>query len=252
MKSLAAPIVWGVVFLVLGLIVSKLKRRGNCSRAGWWLVLVGTLILLAFGLKPVANTLTYSLECRCSPPRPEQLAHLDIVVVLGGDIHPAGGFRIEPELSGPSYSRVCHGVRVFTQSKARLLALCGGPRDEPEAPAMKALAIRLGVAESMILIETQSQNTMENAARLADLLGQGQSRQIGLVTSATHMLRSERVFREYFPHDVIVPAPANYTYDPSVRCGNYLIPSAGALLQSTVALHEWIGLLWYSFRQTQT
>ena len=53
---------------------------------------------------------------------------------------------------------------------------------------------------------------------------------------------------KHFPQGVIVPAPANYTYDPSVRFRDYIIPSAGALLKSTTALHEWIGILWYSLR----
>jgi uncharacterized SAM-binding protein YcdF (DUF218 family) len=113
---------------------------------------------------------------------------------------------------------------------------------------MKVLAVYMGVVESKILVETQSQNTMENATRLAELLGEGRGRRIGLVTSATHMRRSERVFRKSFPQDVIVPVPANYTYDPFVRFRDYIIPSAWALLKSTTALHEWIGIFWYSLR----
>ena len=55
MKPLATPIVWVVVLLTLGLILSGCKRRKDCSGAGWWFVLVGTRALLAFSLRPIAN-----------------------------------------------------------------------------------------------------------------------------------------------------------------------------------------------------
>jgi uncharacterized SAM-binding protein YcdF (DUF218 family) len=248
LKHFATPIVWGLALLTLGLALSRCKRRRICSGTSWWLVLAGVLTLAMFSLRPVANVLTYSLERRYVPPSQEVLETLDIVVVLGGDIYSRGGFRQEAELSGPSYSRVYNGVRVFRRSGAGMLALCGGLANESEAETMKAMALYMGVPEAQILTEVRSENTRENATRLAEMLGPGQGRRIGLVTSATHMLRSERVFRKHFPADTIIPVPVNYTYSHRIRYPNGLIPSVQALLDSTVALHEWIGILWYSLR----
>jgi uncharacterized SAM-binding protein YcdF (DUF218 family) len=247
-NSLVMPIVWVLVLLSLGLFLSRWRQRAIRSGAGWYLVLAGTLTLLALSTKPIANLLTYSLECRYTPPASEVLGNLDIVVVLGGGAHSACGLRQEAEPSGPSYSRICNGVRAFQQSSASLLAICGGPPEDVEAEVMKTLAVSMGVHADRILTETQSANTMQNAACLARLLPEGKTERIGLVTSATHMLRAERTFKKQFPKDTIIPIPADYTYDPFVWAPNTFIPSAAALEESTVALHEWIGIVWYSLR----
>jgi len=248
LKPLATPIIWVVALLTLGLLVSRWKRRGVCQRSAWWFVLAGTLVLVVFSLRPAANWLTYSLERRYTAPSEDMLQSLDIVVVLGGDFYPQGGLRREAELSGASYSRVYNGVRVFRNSDAGLLALCGGPSELSDAQAMKVVAVTMGVPERQILAETRSENTMENAARLAELLGPGRDRRIGVVTSAVHMLRSERAFKKHFPCDVVIAVPVNYTYSPHIGFPANVTPSAGALLTSTVALHEWLGIAWYSLR----
>lgn len=247
-NSLATPIVWVLALLILGLYFSRCKRERIRSSVGQYIVLAGTLMLLVLSVKPVAGLLTYSLECRYTPPASEVLRGLEIVVVLGGGSHSSGGLRPDAELSGPSYSRLYNGVRTFKQSSASLLAFCGGPPEDAEAEVMKALAVNMGVHADTILTETESSNTMQNAACLARLLPAGKGRRIGLVTSATHMLRSEKVFREQFPEDVIIPIPANYMYDRFVWAPGTFVPSVTALQKSTVALHEWIGILWYLLR----
>jgi uncharacterized SAM-binding protein YcdF (DUF218 family) len=110
---------------------------------------------------------------------------------------------------------------------------------------MKALARELGVREDQIITETRSRNTMENAAELASLLPSTQGRRIGLVTSALHMSRSERVFNKKFAHDTIVPIAVNYVYSPDWRDLRGLVPSTDALLDSNCAIHEWLGMVWY-------
>jgi uncharacterized SAM-binding protein YcdF (DUF218 family) len=250
-KSLATPILWVLILLCIGLVLSRRKRRNARPRVAWWVVLAGLLVLLVFSLSPVSNLLTYSLESRSAPPPAQALRDLDILVILGGGLHYRGGFRAEADLVGPTYSRAYHGVRLFKDSGARLLALCGGGSGQPadsEADAMKAIALQMGVPEDRILTETQSLNTRQNAAFLANLLPRGAGRRIALVTSATHMLRSQRVFQRQFPADVIVAVPVNYTYDPMVWAPRTFIPSVEALEESTIALHEWFGLLWYWLR----
>jgi uncharacterized SAM-binding protein YcdF (DUF218 family) len=245
---LATPIVWVLVLLISGLLLSGRRGRKTRRGAGGYLVLAGTLILLVLSSKPVANLLTYSLECRSAPPASEVLRNLDIIVVPGADARSAGGLRREAEPSGPSYSRLYNGVKTFQQSNASWLALCGGPPEDAEAEVLKTAAVNMGVHPDRILTETQSSNTMQNAGCLARLLPAGRDRRIGLVTSATHMPRAERAFKKQFPKDIIIPIPVDYTYDPFVLAPDRFIPSAAAFEESTVALHEWIGIIWYSLR----
>lgn len=256
LKSFATPVVWVLLLLLLGLVLTRTGRSRNAGfrasmRMGRLLLLMGMVLLVALSLKPVANLLAYPLESRYAQPSSEALGTLDIVAVLGGGIHPRCSLRQEAELSAESYPRFYHGVRVFRQTHAGLLAFCAGPcraGTESEAETMKAMAVRLGVPAERILAETQSRNTVENIANLARLLPAGQGRRIGLVTSAIHMWRSHRVFTQQFPHDTIVPIPAYYAYDPAVWRAESIVPSAGSFEQSSMALHEWVGLLWYSLR----
>jgi uncharacterized SAM-binding protein YcdF (DUF218 family) len=250
-KSLATPVVWVLLLLVLGLVLTRKGRGKRLFTAGRLLLLTGTVLLLALSLSPVANFLTYPLEAQYRPPPAEILDRLDIVVVLGGGVHPSGGLRPEAELSKFTYPRFYHGVRVFQQSHANLLAFCGG-RDregtESEAETMRAMALSLGVPPDKIVTEETSRTTFENIANLARLLPAGQGRRIGLVTAAIHMRRSRGVFQRQFPGDTIIPIPVYYTYDPaSTFLGNF-VPTSGNLDRSTVALHEWIGLVWYKLR----
>lgn len=256
LKSFATPMLWVLTLLVLGWVLTRQTRRGDATRrvsarVGRLLLLTGIVLLIALSLSPVANLLTYPLESRYQPPPPEALSGLDVVIVLGGGSYPSGYLRQEAELGEQAYPRFYHGVRVFRDGHAGLLAFCGGPPREgaqSEANTMKAMAMRLGVPEERILAETQSHTTFENIANLARLLPAGQGRRMGLVTSAIHMWRSHKVLVGQFPHDTIVPIPVHCTYDPTGWSRYSIVPSAGNLGQSTMALHEWIGLLWYSLR----
>ncbi len=251
LKSFTTPVVWIVLLLVLGLVLTRKGGRKRLVTAGRLLLLTGTALLLALSLSPVANFLTYPLEAQYRSPPPEALEGLDVVVVLGGGIHPSGHLRQEAELGKFTYPRFYHGVRVFQQSHASLLAFCGGPRGagtETEAETMRAMALTQGVPPDKILAEPTSRTTFENIANLARLLPAGQGRRIGLVTIALHMRRSCAVCQKQFPGDTIIPIPVHYTYDPADAFLGNFVPSSGNLEKSTIALHEWIGLLWYKLR----
>jgi uncharacterized SAM-binding protein YcdF (DUF218 family) len=183
------------------------------------------------------------LECQYKLPSEEILSDLDMVVILGGGMNIAGGLRDHAEARGLTYARVFNGVRVFKRSVARKLALCGG-----SAEVMKELARELGVEERKIITETRSHNTMEHSSELAKLLPPAGQRRIGLVTSALHMLRSEMTFKKQFPDDIIVPVPVNYIYSPEWYFPRHWIPSAKTFLNSSYAIHEWIGIVYYSIR----
>jgi len=251
LRSLCTPVLWVLALITLGLIFAKCLRKKPLLKIGLLLALLGVLVLYLFSIAPVSNMLVYSLECRYDVPPAEVLSTLDVVVILGGGLYYSGGFRQYPEANGVTYSRLFNGVRVFKQSGARTLALCGGssePGGESEAEVMKIIALELGVEEDEVIIETRSRNTMENAAELAKSFAPIKKKRIGLVTSALHMQRSEKAFRKQFPEATIVPIPVNYIYNPPKCEVRSIVPCAKALLISTYALHELIGIVWYSVK----
>jgi len=251
LKSIASPIVWVLALMLLSLILTRQLPKKLRYKIGRFSLFLGMCILFLFSIKPVLNLLVYSLECQYKLPSDEILSNLDVVVILGGGMHTSGGFREYPEAGGITYSRLFNGVRIFKQSGARTLVLCGGSpiqSTESEAEVMETLALELGIPQSKIITETKSRNTTENAAELAKLLSSTEKRRIGLVTSALHILRSEKAFRKQFPNDTIVPIPVNYIYSTDRHNLRSFVPSTDVFSMSNSVIHEWIGIIWYFTR----
>ena len=90
--------------------------------------------------------------------------------------------------------------------------------------------------------ENQSRNTAENAEYTAALLQQNGVEHALLVTSAYHMPRAIYAFSHYGIG--ITPAPTAFIGRSKGPVLKWL-PSAAALAQSQLALHEYLGLLVY-------
>jgi uncharacterized SAM-binding protein YcdF (DUF218 family) len=256
LKLLFNPVVFILSFLMCALIlIAGSRRKPWAKKAGFFLIVMATVAMYLFSIRPVSNLLAYSLESRYGPPSKKVLSNLDIIVILGGGFLPSDVFRECPEASGATYSRLFNGVEIFKQSGAKTLVLSGtcpwAGSGESDAEIMKGLAVKLGVSESRIITEAKSRNTMEHVMELAKLFPPDKKTRIGIVTSAMHMLRSERAFRKKFAKDDIVPIPVGYfSYPPD--CAFYItsfVPSADNLAQSGMAFHELIGMIWYFLRR---
>jgi len=147
-----------------------------------------------------------------------------------------------------------NGIRLFQESSANMLALPSGsslPGGRYAAQSPQAVAEQMGVPQSRIMTQLFSRNTMEDALEAERLIPRHNECRIGVVTCALHMRRAKWAFEKKFPDDTIVPVPVGHRYmKPSLR-SHTLVPSAEALHNSTRALHEWIGLLWYALRYAQ-
>jgi uncharacterized SAM-binding protein YcdF (DUF218 family) len=115
-----------------------------------------------------------------------------------------------------------------------------------EAEAMARLAEKLGVPKEKIKIEPNSRNTGENASEVNKMFT-NKNINIGLVTSAFHMKRSEREFKRYFNN--VLPLPAHYLYSSPER--NVVIrymPRSEELYKTSIALKEIFAQLWYRLK----
>lgn len=250
-SSTATPVVWVLGLMVFGAILKLKAQRKSLSILGRIFIITAGLVLYLFSIRAISDRLLYSLESQYRRPNTESLAQLDIIVVLGAGYRPSGEFRDSAEPSGLAYARVYGGVKAFKNSGAGKLVFCEGRRIDAQvsgAEVMKAFAVELGVSEDRIITEDASQNTMQNSTELKKILCSKKHRNIGLVTSALHMPRSERAFRKIFSESAVLPIPVGYLYTPEKEYLKRLIPSARALEISTEALHEWIGMLWYEVR----
>lgn len=197
----------------------------------------------------------------------DRLSLKPVIVVLGGG---ASDDPLLPEadrLTSSSALRVVAAVEIYrelatpsslvsvtnqakTDQSARAveprLILSGGPtyNSEPEALPMRALAESLGVPVGNILLEIHSDDTASEAKDLLPVLGH---KPFILVTSAIQMSRAMALFQHQGMRPIA--APANFAGQKNTESFVIkLLPSVVALRDSTIAMHEQIGMLWERLR----
>ena len=96
-----------------------------------------------------------------------------------------------------------------------------------------------------VLKEDKSLNTADESELVIPILKEHQFNRVYLVTDGWHMPRSFYIFQCRGIHTI--PAPMGFIHKPHESPSNFS-PSIKALHMSAVALHEYIGLLWYYIR----
>jgi uncharacterized SAM-binding protein YcdF (DUF218 family) len=115
--------------------------------------------------------------------------HADAIVVLGCTLR---GDAPSPAL----VRRVACGTALLAEGAApRLVLSGGGPGTRTEAEAMREIALSLGAAEPVVLLERNSRNTFENAVETARLLRGNGLASIILVSDHYHLPRARLQFR---------------------------------------------------------
>jgi uncharacterized SAM-binding protein YcdF (DUF218 family) len=189
------------------------SRRPMLARHSSILVLIS--LALVFGLhffsgeaNLIGNLLMRPLEQRFPRADPAAFEKLSgIIVLTGGDKRLAEAGRLARE--NPKLPIVIGGAKGMSAVVAEL----GG-----------------GIDSSRVLLETQSNNTYENALYSAEMIKPKRSERWLLVTGASHLPRAIGSFRR-----------AGFEVEPWPI---YDQTDSGWLM-STAALHEWLGLFTY-------
>ena len=224
-----------LIAAVAGLI---LMRR--FARTGYALVWASLAALFVLSLPVVSSGLLRSV----SPYAPLQIdtANLNAaraVVILGG------GRRNAPEYDGETISslaleRVRYGAKLAREMNLPILVSGGVVYGEGDSEAaMMARALAESFSAEAKWIEGRSRDTHENALFSSALLAPEQIEVVVLVTQDFHMRRSVAEFEAVGLQ--VVPAPV--TYAPGRRDLSLpeQLPSAAALMNSGMAIHELLG-----------
>lgn len=230
--------------LVMALAGLLLWRRR--PRLAYGLLTSAFALLWLLSTPFVAESLLQSLE---PPPlniRSDNLPVADAIVVIGG-----GTNFYAPEYGGDTVShatlqRLRYAARLYRETAKPVLVSGGKPLGNPTSEAQQMRTVleqefRIPVQWS----EEDSNNTAENARYSYRLLQQHGIRRIYLVTHAWHMPRARKAFES--AGFEVVPAPTVYTtrYQTDLLAW---VPSAEALRDSRIYLHEQIGRLWYRLK----
>ena len=236
LSALLMPPVFSILLAFVGLWLARYHRR-----TGLAVVVLSLLSVLALSWPPVADALVRSLE-RHPALAPQQLpqARVQAIVVLGG-----GADMVAPEygmdvLSRGARERVRYAVYLQQQTGLPILATggsTGGMR--AEALVMKDVVER-EFKGRVRWTEVESLDTRNNAEKSAVQLKAAGIERIALVTHAWHMVRATRDFERAGLQ--VLPAPTGFKGGQARKLYR-LLPRASALADSSLALHEWLGIL---------
>ena len=182
----------------------------------------------------------------------ENMITSDVIVVLSSGRMLAPGNSLVSEWGDAD--RFYGGIDLFNSRKAPYLIFTSGVSEDdgmrPEGEILRNYALQLGVPSEKIFVTEVATNTAEEAKVTANLMRQlrqdNKSLELSkviLVTSAFHMKRAKYLFeKEGVP---IIPYPVDFRVRviTSLRF-NDILPSASALRNSELAMHEIYGFLY--------
>lgn len=244
-KAVGALLSPPAVFLFLALLGLWLQLRWRYLGLG--IASASVLALLILSLPITADFLLITLENSVPPLTATDEAlrkQAGAIVVLGG-----GRAADTPEYGGDTISsatleRVRYGARLHRTTALPLLLSGGSAFGEPmpEATLMRD-ALTQDFHVDVRWAEERSRTTHENAIFTRPILDAADIHRVVLVTHAWHMPRAVLAFQQAGID--VIPAPTIYTDRNSTLTVLGFLPTGASLAKSNLALHEWLGMLWY-------
>ncbi len=236
---LALPTVF-VSLCLLGAIIAAAGWRGGIA-----LALASSVCLYVAATPAFSALVIQHVEARL--PRRVDLHRAQAIVVLGGDVRRGNGRDIPDRLGRLSLERLVFAADAYRQLHLPV-AVSGGViigSHESVAVLMKhALEREFGVPVTWT--EERSSSTWQNAAFTAQILRAAGIRTVVLVSQAWHLPRAMWAFERAGMTALPWPAPrqAALQFDEP----SDFLPSPMGLACSFLALHEFIGSLYYRLR----
>jgi len=230
--------------IFLGLVGLFFLSRAKVKQGTRWIL--GSMVwIFLFSYAPFGNLLLYQIEHQY-PALGKASPDTRYIYVLGSGHHTDSNLPITAQLSSEAVVRLNEGIRLYRQleGKAKLIlsGYSGLSDPTPHALMQKKLAVALGIPAGDILMQPEAMDTQDEAEAAKKIT---QGKPLILVTSAYHMPRAV----QWFNHAKLSPIPAPTYHQASLTHPNYLdILSAGALTQSTIAFHEFLGILWQKIK----
>jgi len=251
------PLGLALALLALAWLIQRWQRAQRV------ILTISFLLLWLGGNRLVVMILVRSLEAQHPPLTfsAEDPRVADAIVVLGGAIRPASSPRPILELNEAG-DRLLYAAYLYKQQAAPMILVSGGGElwQEAERVAEAHLMVEalkiMGVPSEAIIMEQTALNTYENALASYEVLYKQGINDVILVTSALHMPRANRIFRQTGLN--VVPAPTDFWFthrdwgdvtqlNLTVQLFN-LVPTAENLYITSLVLKEYMGMGVYRLR----
>lgn len=229
------------VFIWLSLAGALIALRWR--RVGLSLALLSSLALYAVATPALSSYLLARVETALPPE--VDFAAAQAIVVLGGDVR-AGGGTVPDSLGPLSLERVVLAAQAYRRLNLPLVVSGGrvGRAHQSEAALMQA-ALAANFTIPVAWAEQQSRTTWENAIYTARLLRPEKLTTVVLVSQSWHLPRAVWAFERVGLQALPWPAPRTALH--ARRLGDFL-PGVAGLRDSSYALHEIIGAVYYRLR----
>ena len=225
-----------LILIIAGSIAIFYLRR----RLGLLLVLSGISIIFVFSTGPVATFLISPLEYKY----PMMLSPADYpaaknIVVLTGYAAKDKLIPLSSQANSASVFRVLEAQHIYKLRPDCRIIISG---TISAVQVMKALLLELGVPAEKIVEELESSHTFLSAENVRTIIN---NEPFFLVTSAGHMARAVGVFTKQNMNPI--PAPTDYQLPKDFRKAMFR-PTLLHLYFSELAIHEYVGTLWYKWK----
>ena len=229
-----------VLLLTAGLIFHRRHRRLSMS-----LILLSTVALYSLSTPWVSGLLLKSLEIS-TPINADAFKKADAIVILGGGRRIDAGEYGGDTLNGISLERLRYAAHLHRSSGLPLLVTGGKPGGGTLAEGrIMQHVLRSEYGLPTRWVEDAALTTWDNARLSSRQLKSSQVQRIILVTHAWHLRRAVPLFETQGLS--VIPAGIQFS---SIRLDSVLdvLPTPAGLRDSTFALHEWLGIVWYKLR----
>lgn len=246
------PLNWLLIFLPLSLLFLSLRKPDLCRR----FLLLALIDIFLVGWMPASEVFLRALEDAVPKTSIAQIPEGDIggIIILGGAIE---GGQIAVDRGEVSiYSAAERITKAFEliRKYPNLPYIFSGysgrlsPQGLSESDAFQQLVQEQGLNEAMAHYENQSRNTYENVLFMKPMIAElGSTNDSGvrkpwiLITSASHMYRSVKIFEKQ--GIAVIPVLVDYQTGNHLRWGKFDLEDGVQNWNKLV--HEFIGLLAY-------
>jgi len=230
-KILTSILIPPGIFIITFFFISFFVRNSKIKILSFGM----SILLYLLSITPIKDALITPLEHTYSQPK--GFLNANAIVVLGG------GYYKNGNLSGETVKRLLAGVYLSYKTKIPLI-LSGIdikylPKNTPIVKLINAIDI------GNIYEDVKSKDTMQNAAQSYKVCTRyitPDCNSIILVTSAYHMPRAKMLFDRFFKN--VIPYPVDYKEDLRYNVRSFL-PNMSDLENSTKAIREYLGILYY-------
>ncbi len=245
-RALLLPPMNLFLLLILCWVLSFRWRRLGLGLMGACL-----LLLLALALPATSALLFVGLEsgARMIEPTDGKKPPPVAIVILSGDTgfgEPGGAILEGVRVGSLSLERLRAGVELQRRTALPIMVTGGTFRAGSTSLAeLMAHTLSVDFATPVRWVESQSEDTWQNAEYAAAMLARDNITSVYVVTHPWHMRRAMIAFRHF--GITVWPAPTNLDIfgRPSL---NAFLPRVDAWLDSYYAFHEWIGCAYYALR----